>query len=307
MIITSTSQIQKYVNVANSFTASRLNAHENTALANFINRYFSTDFCESILASTETDPSIEKAKSYVEGAVISFAMYQWTQTGELTIGDLGMLRTENEQTKAAYSGQVKKAESAYIESGQIYISELIRVIESAPANFPNYENEQAFIFRAQLIIKNTLDFNSRQFMARPYLLFPLLANPQQSAIDFYLRPILTNEITDQFINGIPEDDANKVAKEIALNFTKNALVNFSVANAFKNSLVKLTPNGLVEFTADKDTDQQIYEPGNSDKIHKQIENYESLGYSYLSKAQNHLIITGVLAAPPNTPSKIFIA
>ena len=140
MIITSTSQIQKYVNVANSFTASRLNAHENTALANFINRYFSTDFCESILASTETDPSIEKAKSYVEGAVISFAMYQWTQTGELTIGDLGMLRTENEQTKAAYSGQVKKAESAYIESGQIYISELIRVIESAPANFPNYEN-----------------------------------------------------------------------------------------------------------------------------------------------------------------------
>ena len=306
MIITTLAQIQKFVNVSNSFTASRLNPHENLAFANFINKYFSKDFCIAILNNEEVEASIILAKEAIEGAVVSFSMYQWTQTGEITIGDLGMLRNENEQAKAAYSGQVKKAEQAYIESGLIYISELIRIIESDPTRFEDYELEKAFLLRDQLIIKTTLDFNIRQYMARPYLLFPLLTFAQQSAIDFYLRPILTNEIVDQFIGTIP-DDENLPAKEIALKFTKNALVNFTVANAFKNYLVTLSPNGLIEYSSDKDTDQQIYSPGNEDKIHQQITNYENLGYSYLSKAQNHLILNEIIPAPETVTSKTFIA
>jgi hypothetical protein len=121
-----------------------------------------------------------------------------------------------------------------------------------------------------------------------------------------LRAILTDEIVDEFIGTIP-DDADKPAKEIALKFTKNALVNFTVANAFKKSLVKLTPQGLIENTADKDTDQQIYVPGNADKIHQQISNYEAMGNSYLSKAQNHLIINDILPAPEVVAAKTFIA
>lgn len=305
-IITTLAQVQKYVNVANNFTASRLNAHENTAFANFINRYFTTDFCEAILESTSTEQAIVKAKSFIEGAVVYFAMYQWTQTGEVTIGDLGILRTENENSKAAYSGQVKKAEASYIESGEIYISELIRTIESAPSEFTDYALQPAFLLRDSLIIKKTTEFNQLQHLVRPYLLFPVLAQQQVEAIDFTLRAALTDEIVDEFIGTIP-DDGEKAAKVIALKFTKNALVNFTVANAFKKNLVKLTPQGLIENTADKDTDQQIYVPGNADKIHQQISNYESLGNSYLSKAVNHLIINDILPAPVVTAAKTFIA
>ena len=306
MIIQNLAQVQKYVNVSNAFTASRLNAHESIAFANFINKYFSTEFCELILASTSTNEAIVKAKSFIEGAVVYFSMFQWAQTGEVIIGDLGILREENENSKAAYSGQVKKVEASYIESGEIYISELIRTIESDAAQFEDYELQNAFLLRDSLIIKTTLDFNIRQHMARPYLLFPLLAQQQEEAIDFNLRAILTDEIVDEFIGTIP-DDADKPAKEIALKFTKNALVNFTVANAFRKSLVKLTPQGLVEYSADKDTDQQIYAPGNADKIHQQISNFESMGNSYLSKAQNHLIINNILPAPELVASKTFIA
>jgi hypothetical protein len=306
MIIQNLTQVQKYVNVSNAFTATRLNAHEAIAFANFINKYFSTEFCELILASTSTNEAIVKAKSFIEGAVVYFSMFQWAQTGEVVIGDLGILREENENSKAAYSGQVKKVEASYIESGEIYISELIRTIESDAAQFEDYELQNAFLLRDSLIIKTTLDFNIRQHMARPYLLFPLLAQQQEEAIDFNLRAILTDAIVDEFIGTIP-DDANKPAKEIALKFTKNALVNFTVANAFRKSLVKLTPQGLVEYSADKDTDQQIYAPGNADKIHQQISNFESMGNSYLSKAQNHLIINDILPAPEVVASKTFIA
>ena len=306
MIIQNLGQVQKYVNVSNAFTATRLNAHEAIAFANFINKYFSTEFCELILASTSTNEAIVKAKNFIEGAVVYFSMFQWAQTGEVVIGDLGILREENENSKAAYSGQVKKVEASYIESGEIYISELIRTIESDAAQFEDYELQNAFLLRDSLIIKTTLDFNIRQHMARPYLLFPLLAQQQEEAIDFNLRAILTDAIVDEFIGTIP-DDANKPAKEIALKFTKNALVNFTVANAFRKSLVKLTPQGLVEYSADKDTDQQIYAPGNADKIHQQISNFESMGNSYLSKAQNHLIINDILPAPEVVASKTFIA
>ena len=305
-IITTLAQVQKYVNVANNFTASRLNSHENTAFANFINRYFTTDFCEAILESTSTEQAIVKAKSFIEGAVVYFAMYQWTQTGEVTIGDLGILRTENENSKAAYSGQVKKAEASYIESGEIYISELIRTIERTPSEFDDYALQPAFLLRDSLIIKTTTEFNQLQHLVRPYLLFPVLAQQQVEAIDFTLRAALTDEIVDEFIGTIP-DDGEKAAKVIALKFTKNALVNFTVANAFKKNLVKLTPQGLIENTADKDTDQQIYVSGNADKIHQQISNYESLGNSYLSKAVNHLIINDILPAPVVTAAKTFIA
>jgi hypothetical protein len=306
MIIQNLAQVQKYVNVSNAFTATRLNAHEAIAFANFINKYFSTEFCELILASTSTNDAIVKAKNFIEGAVVYFSMFQWAQTGEVVIGDLGILREENENSKAAYSGQVKKVEASYIESGEIYISELIRTIESDAAQFEDYELQNAFLLRDSLIIKTTLDFNIRQHMARPYLLFPLLSQQQEEAIDFNLRAILTDEIVDEFIGTIP-DDADKPAKEIALKFTKNALVNFTVANAFRKSLVKLTPQGLVEYSADKDTDQQIYAPGNADKIHQQISNFESMGNSYLSKAQNHLIINDILPAPEVVVSKTFIA
>lgn len=307
MIITTLAQVQKYVNVANSFTASRLNAHEAIAFSNFINKYFSTAFCETILASTSTDSAIVEAKNKIEGAVVYFSMYQWAQTGEITIGDLGILRNENANAKAAYSGQVKKAENSYIESGEIYISELIRVIESDPSKFPDYELEQAFISQSQLIIKSTIDFNSRQHMARPYLLFPLLANAQITAIDFNLRALLTDEIVDQFIEGLDPEDEDYAAMKIALNFTKNALVNFTTANGFKSNLVRIIPQGLVEFSADKDTDQQIYSPGNADKIHQQIMNYEAQGNSYLAKAYNHLVINSILPEPTVVKSKTFIA
>jgi hypothetical protein len=222
MIIQNLAQVQKYVNVSNAFTATRLNAHEAIAFANFINKYFSTEFCEFILASTSTNEAIVKAKSFIEGAVVYFSMFQWAQTGEVVIGDLGILREENENSKAAYSGQVKKVEASYIESGEIYISELIRTIESDAEEFEDYELQKAFLLRDSLIIKTTLDFNIRQHMARPYLLFPLLAQQQEEAIDFNLRAILTDAIVDEFIGTIP-DDADKPAKAIALKFTKNAL------------------------------------------------------------------------------------
>lgn len=306
MIITSLSQVQSYVNVTASFSVSKLNAHEATAFANFINKYFSTKFCETILEATETTPEITSAKFNIIGAVVCFSMLEWSKTGELIIGDLGILRTENENSKAAYSGQIKKLEASYREKGEIYISELIRVITGTPASFTGYDLQYAFLNQSELIIKSAIEFHQISRMARPYLLFPTLSPCQIIAIDQYLVMSLTQAIVFEFINGIPDDEA-KATKESALRLTKFALANFTIATAFGQSLVLLTPNGLVESTSTKDTDQENYIPGNADKIHKQISNYISTGNLYLGKAENLLITAGIIPAPDSTPSKTFIA
>jgi hypothetical protein len=307
MRINSLEQIQKYVNVANTFTYSQLNAHEQIAFTSHINQYFTTEFCDEILGSeSEAQPLID-AKKFVEGTLIYFAMWQWTQTGEVIIGDLGILRNENENAKAAYSGQIKKMEAAFHENGLVYISELIKVIEFNPESFEGFENQPAFEERNQLIIKKTLDFHKRQYLARPFLLFPILVQCQIDTIQTYLLSELTAEIIQQFINGISEDDPNKDAKEFALNQTKNAIVNFTLKLAFERNLVKLTPQGIVENRADKDTDQQIYEAGKDTKIDQQILRYEQWGQNYISKASSILIDAGVLPQPIKTTMKTFIA
>ena len=186
MRINSLEQIQKYVNVANTFTYSQLNAHEQIAFTSHINQYFTTEFCDEILGSESEAQPIVDAKKFVEGTLIYFAMWQWTQTGEVIIGDLGILRNENENAKAAYSGQIKKMEAAFHENGLVYISELIKVIEFNPESFEGFENQPAFEERNQLIIKKTLDFHKRQYLARPFLLFPMLVQSQIDTIQTYL-------------------------------------------------------------------------------------------------------------------------
>lgn len=305
MRINTLEQVKQYVNVANTFTHSNLNAHELIAFSAHINRYFDTSFCDSILDSESTDAGMIEAQKYTEGALVYFSMYQWAQTGELLIGDLGIMRTENNESKTAYSGQIKKMESSFLENGFVFLSELIRTIERFPELFEDYENQPAFLNRSQLIIKNTLDFQARQFMIRPFLLFPSLVPAQIDAIDSFLRAQLTNAIVDEFISGIT-DDEDKNAKEIALNFTKNALVNYTMALAFKQNLVKLTPIGVMMYSSDKDTDQQLYNPSDADKTHVQIENYLIWGNNYLSKAVNHLIINNILPAPEVVAAKTFI-
>lgn len=307
MRIQSLEQVQAFVNVDNTFSHEVLGAHELIALSDFINNYFSTPFIDSILNSTSEETVMDEAQTAVYGALISFSVYKWSFQGEVKVGDLGILRTENQEAKTAYSGQVKNFRDSLMENGNIYIAALIQLIEKNQELFTDFDKELAFINRSQLIIKSTLDFNQRIAMVQPYLLFPKLTDCQLYAVEFEIRKILTDAITDNFIEGIADDDENKAIKEKALSYTKNAIAAFTIKEAFKRNLVRQTTAGIVLLSSDKDTDQQIYSAADTDRIHKQIGNFETIANTWISRAEAYLIENNILAAPEVATPKTFIA
>lgn len=308
--ITSTSVIQNYVKVANTFSVHSVNAYEEVAFSNHIEKYFDQFFIDNILSldvdSGESD-IMEIAQKICMGMLVNFAMLEWSNNGEVQISDLGILRTENSESRTAYSNQIKKLAESLLTNGNAYIARLIKLIETNSDEFEDFENQPCFINRNLLVIKTALNFHQYQRLQNPHLLFPVLIGSQKKAIDFELTANFPSSLINEFINGVSNEDPKKAEKLAALEFVKRGLSLLTIYYGMKENLVYVSANGVYQLEGVEETDQTPYKPARDDNFHASANFYKTNGEQYFGKAIDLLISSEVMPAPVIYKPKNFIA
>lgn len=311
MIITSKSIIDQYVQSANTLSYSVVAKYEESAFSKYAERFFSYDFCNEIYnTNSEVDEEIlTKAKRFIAGLVVNFSVLEWSQGGEVTLSDLGILRTENGESKAAYSNQIKKLENSLESNGNVYLGKLIELIENNAEVFQafDYENQGAFVERSELIIKSAKEFNSTIRLQNAYLLFPSLLSAQKTAIDFNLFSQIPEDVLNGFINGFEDSNENaeilaKAKKEIV-----RSIAYFTIQQALMDRLVSVGPAGVYQLSESGSSDYDRSKQADSTNVDASVNFYKNGGNQYLGRCLKILIDAEIIVSPTPYTAKHFIA
>lgn len=242
MYITDIDLLQKYVDVTNDFRVTRLSGSEKISLK-YLKSYFKEDLLMDIF-SFSSDPDPDKVEMYetLMSAFCPLTLFYFTDQGEVSFSELGIIRTENDNTKTAYSGQIIRLKNTLNDMAMSSIDDLIGLLEETSDNSlkPKWEASPTFLNRKDLYIKKAVDFNVIEPIYRPQVTFirliPRMKEVQQVDFPTYFTP----EILQEFADTSSSDQNVKDAFELA----KKALVAKTLADAIQYNIITLTPDGL---------------------------------------------------------------
>lgn len=305
MQITSTTQLQKYSNVVNDFTFTRVHPFEAISVTKYLNKYFNDSLLDLIFGFGSEAAGSVKLKAYeaLMQAHVSFTMLEYSNEGELTISDLGYIRAENENGKTAYAQQMKKYVEAQEENGYLFIGKLIELILSEPASFTNYAQSPIFANINKLFIKSAVEFNNIQRLYRMYTTFHELSPVIFDVQDLQIEPSIGATLFTELLTNATGMHADKV---IARGYIITAIVNLTMAAAMKKNLVKLTPNGVMVIGHDYQTSKQIESSPIPEYTGTTYSTFNDTGMRYLERARKQLI-SAEFITETTTEAKRFIA
>jgi hypothetical protein len=305
MKITSTVQLQKYSNVVNEFTFSKVHPFESVSITKYLNKYFTDALLDIIFGYDGEATGSIKLKAYeaLMQAHVSFTMLEYSSEGELTISDLGFIRSENENAKTAYAQQMKKYVEAQEENGYLFIGKLIELILSEPASFTGYLTSPVFVNNAKLFIKSALEFNMIQRLYRMHTTFYEISPAIVEVQDLQIIPAIGATLFTELLANANGMHADKV---IARGYIITAIVNLTMAVALKKNLVKLTPNGVMVIGHDYQTSKQIESSPIPEYTATTYTSFNDTGIRYLERAKKQLISAGFITET-TTEAKRFIA
>lgn len=305
MKITSTPHLQEYANVVNDFTYTKLAPFESISITKYLNKYFNDTFLELVFGfEAEADGTVKKnAYNALMHAHVSFTMLEYSNEGELTISDLGFIRTENENAKTAYAQQMKKYVEAQEENGYLFIGKLIELILSATSDFTGYAANPIFQFNSQLFVQNATNFNMIQRLYRMHTTFYELTPVMIEVQDLQILPTIGATLYNEILANAVGMHADKV---IARAYLITAIVNLTMAAALKKNLVKLTPNGVMVIGHDYQTSKQIESSPIPEYTGTTYTAFDETGKRYLERARKQLITAGFITET-TTQAKRFIA
>lgn len=294
-VITTNALLAKYVNVVSNFETDRLLPFESISKLEFLDRYLSPGLILQILAQETEAIGTYKNEVYQRFmlAHCSFTVRKFLNQGEVNISELGVTRTENENTKTAYANQVKQLKNDLEDNSFLAIGDLILLLENDTDSFftANWQASVGFANRSSLIIKSALDFNSIETIYRPQTTFIMMI-PQMQIIQLLVLPSYFNTaIVNEWIANDPAMDS---VKSSALNLVKYAIVNLTVAESMLKNIVKITPNGIASFSDTQDTNSDVSAAATSQDASTPYQMRKKEAARFLSQAKQLLIDGGFI-------------
>jgi len=305
MKITSLEVLQKYTNVSNGFKYSKLEPFEQTSITKYLLRWFNEALLDQVFGFSTEAVGTTKRKAYeaLMQAHCSFTMLEYSTEGEIIVSDLGFIRTENETSKTAYAGQIKKWSEAMEDNGYMYVGRLIEIMTTdttQPTIFTEWVNSDGYANRATLLVKSAKEFNNIQRLYRMHTTFIEIATNITECQDLYLRAIFGNTLVNELITNANGMNADKV---IARGYLIAAVVYITMALSLQKGLVKLTPSGVMVIGHDSNTSRKIETPAMPEHTSSSYQSYLDTGMKYVDRAKKHLITAGIIVEETATRTR----
>jgi hypothetical protein len=302
--ITTLEVLKKYARASNDFTVDELVPFETIAKIAYLNAFFQKELQEEIFSFISEEEESEKERMYqsLMAALVNFTMYEYSLQGEVIVSDNGIMRSESESAKTAYSGQIKKYQGSLIDVAYLNIGTLIDLLEKTEdaALIELWEASPAYSGRADLLVKSAVQFHSVQRLYRHQTTFIELIPTIRIVQQLFFVPGIGETLLAELIANASDMDANK---KIARTHLITALVNITMAEAMKIGMVKLSTAGAITIGQDKDTSFQLEEKGMPDHVSITHNQYMDIGLRFVDQAKKQLASSGFIEMPTTAPKR----
>lgn len=233
--------VREYINVSLGLSIETLRPALNEVEMQELTFYLGSDLLAEVIAQVNSSPQtftprIEKIYKYVMAAACGLAVFKAGPEIEIIVSDSGMLRTESENEKSAFGGQVKRFRDTAGARGYKAIDSFLLILETYAQDYPEWIDSQYFQLRKGLMIGSSLEFEQAgESIKGSALTFQALTNIMKGIQETRIKDALPEALYDALLSGPGEEDNAFLLK----NYLRPALAKLTIEQALTDLPVEL--------------------------------------------------------------------
>jgi hypothetical protein len=285
MFLATLEDLKKYVIVSNQFTMPNIEVVKK----DIISVYFEKWIPKSLITAIEgykADANAIKQESFVlfENALAKLCINQYLVSGQISISDGAITRTESEHEKTAYKNQINENRDQYLDNGLNAIEDLFNLMDANTSLFAGWSTSVMKVRSQKLLIQSATEFDLIEMLFRKNATYFQLLSSQETCIDLYLRARFSTTLIDEIVANaslIPEKKQFRI-------YLQKALANFTLMSAIKDKIGTLTPSGFKIFEQDKDTASTLETSASNEAFSAAIRAREDVAKRYMNLANSYM-------------------
>ncbi|AWW32443.1 hypothetical protein DN752_21110 [Echinicola strongylocentroti] len=291
-LITDISEVQKYIRVSNALQYPTLEPSLNEVEMQELTFYLSEGLLAEIIAEKNAGtytPRIEKIAEYVIAAEASLAVYKGAPEIEVMISDNGINRSETQDEKTAYGGQIKRLRNLAANRAYMALDTVLRTLEAYEQDYPEWQNAGYYALKGGMFIRSVNDFeksgeNIKGSALTFQALVPIMKDIQEQRIMAAMPMAMYEEILTQLDTGTLTTDN----KYLLAKYLKPAIAKLTIQEALTALAVDVDAQGIQINQLELAGDSRTQKSASMSAIEKKAWSVRGRGEFYLSNMKEYL-------------------
>lgn len=286
-MITTILEVRQYVSMMNDLSFDRLSPLICGTKTKYFEGWAGTALINQILGfKMAPDPiELEGYEKLISG-FCNALIFEYTPFGEVLIGNSGITRTENQNVKTAFAGQIKNLNESLQDTAFKQIESLIELMYANPTKFPLWALAPGYVSpaNATMLPGRASEYAKYQAMHRPNITFTALTPEIIKVQDLYLVANFGSALVKEMCTNTA--DLSQVKADLKA-FMMKALICFVNHKVLSNGSFTLGPEGLrvIEHTSATSYVPSKSINGNGISAY----NYERDGYLFIEQAKKFIL------------------
>jgi hypothetical protein len=295
MIITSIDQVQEHVQIAQNVQYTSLAPYMTIAQTNFSNEWLGAEFTQIIddfaqftLGESPTDQQILDAKlvKLTRAVLSNFAVLAAVPFFEVMFSESGITRNENEQSKTAFAGQVRRLENGLLTNGFNAMEELFLFLDANTVNYPYWADAPGYVEWNKYFFRSAREMNTYYPLKYGRVTFQKLTTHMQHIEDFFLEAELgVNQTIALKELARSTEELGAIESKVVHNL-KRSIVHLALAKAVLDGFIDITADGAVFVVPQFEGRFDVSSRPQADLINPKAQQLERVGMDYWGKTRN---------------------
>ncbi len=240
MILNSTTDLKKYISVAENFHFPDFEPYIGKAINSYI-RKFAGDIYNDLADEPDDTPEGKikgQAREHLGSAVANFGYFLFTPYNSVMMDGSGMSNVQNEQRKNIEWWQLNDIRRELLRSGHESMDLLLEVLDSNPEVFPEWTESFGASYN-ELIVNSASEFEKHYNIFESRQTFLALLPTMRLVEDQYVRTYICPELIEAIkVRGIQ----GNLAK--AREYCCKAIVAFTIAKVYDEGIFNVDASGI---------------------------------------------------------------
>lgn len=282
VLLDNTADIKDYVSVNVNVDYDTLKPHIESALLESIEEpWLGTDIVTDMEQNLNTVTSIyPTAIPMLQKALAYFSVLKALPFIEVNIGDEGITRSETENYKSAYRGQVARIERQLKADAYNQLERLLNYLESKKATYPLWTDAPGYVEHSNYFFRSSQAFSYYYPLKNGRLTYNRLLNSMRYVTEFKIK---AETGVDQFDDLFNKKFATGLTSfEVqAFSHLRNAIAHLTVAQGLVDGWVTYSEQGIHFSEPAEGVAKETI--ADSEVVMAKIRDIEARGETYLAK------------------------
>lgn len=289
LLIKSEAELKSYTGVSVALSITSMQSHlRHSRAEQAVKGILGESLYENLLDAYDEasmTPAQEALLPYAQRPLAALAVYSYMQEGSIHIADGGITTNRD---KAAFQWQQEKGERYYLQSAYDALDLLIEFLLKNRDDY-DWSGSDFDLLQQGALVPDTSTFQRYVNINQSYRTYRAVQAVLLNAEDQYLRPLLTDTLTDELKVAIKEGTTSADDKAL-LRYVQPALCYLTMADAIQDLNMELSGDGAYLHSLRATSNANIVErqkPG-TNELDRAAERLRQRGQDWLEKTRTFL-------------------